>query len=271
MPLLSRYWRYLEHVLERGLALHALSVVEVDAGGDWEAGRDLPANLLQGLDDDAAAVLHASAVLVGAAVASGAEKLVEHEPVSAVELHTVAAGAVGVLGGVGKGVLNERYVVLGHLAAGSEAPRGQLRGHGAGGHGSVALVELGAGFAARMVELYKQLAAVAVHALGQDAHGVAVVQIPEEALAGHGDAAVLGADDADKADLDEARAALGLGDVILNRALRYLARGLAQAVVHRGHYDAVAQLAAVYFSLAEKFVVHIHILLSVFAVFIAPP
>ena len=115
----------------------------------------------------------------------------------------------------------------------------------------MALVELGAGLAARVVELDEELAAVAVYALGQDAHGVAVVQIPEEALAGHGDATVLGADNADEADFDETRAALGFGSVVLNGTLGDFTRGLAQTVVHRGHDDPVAQLAAVYFALAE--------------------
>ena len=220
-------------ILKAGLAFHTFVVKQMHADGNGECSRNLAADLCYGFGNDAAAVFKRAAVFVGSAVTGGAYELMEHKPVCAMKLNAVAAGIVSVLGGICKCVFDELNVILGHFTAGSKAASLKLRSYCACRHGDVAFVELGAGLTAGVVELNKYLSAELVDAVSKNVHCVAVIERAQEGLAGHRNAAVLGADNADKADDDKAGAALCLCGVVLNAASGHLARSLTEAVVHR--------------------------------------
>ena len=104
-----------------------------------------------------------------------------------------------------------------------------------------------------------------MHALGEDAHRVTVIEASQLSLAAHSNAAQLRADDSDIAHDDEAAAALCLVGVVFNGTGRDLTAGLTEGVVHRGEYHAVRDHTAADLAFAEQVrivcVLHVRLLL----------
>ena len=200
------------------------------------------ADLLDGVPDKAAAVLKASAVLVGAVVGAGAEHLMGQIAVAGVQLNDVKPGVNGALGGLAE-------LLLDLLQA--------LRGESIGGLELVGLVKEELGREAAVPELNSHPAADGVHGVGE---------LPEllNVLIGiesHVHVSVRLRTDSGDLENVEGAAGLGFGDMVGDHVLTYLVLVANHLGVHAGQDHPVLQFQSADFDRTEQRIVA-HLTLS---------
>ena len=230
-------------------------VVAVNARADNEVRADGLADALQYAHHEAAAVLHAPAVLIRALVGVGAHELLEQVAVRAVDLDAVGAGEPGVHRGLDEEADEAVDVLDGHLAGQDGVAADDAVELDTGGHGLPAAVEGRGRLAAAVMELDEDLGAVAVYRVADVLHapylpGVVDTELDAVAVAAVG---VHGGELGD----DEPAAALGALLVETSVFRRGASVPVAQHHAHGRHDHPVAQLEPAYLSFFKQlFVFH---------------
>ena len=215
-------------------------VVAVDARADNEAGLDDLTDALQDAHDKAAAVFHGAAVFVGAFVRVGAHKLLQQVAVRAVDLHAVGAGGLRIERGLNEEADQPVNVLNGHLARQDRVAADHAVELHARRHGLAAAVDRRGRFASAVVQLDKDLGAVAVHGVADALKARDLACIPDAEL----NAVAVTAVRIDRRELRDDEAAAALSALLIEPDLlrRGAAVPIAEHRAHGRHDDAVAQL-----------------------------
>ena len=244
-------WRQVLGDLDAGV----LFVAALDARADNEVRADGLADALEYAHHEAAAVLHAPAVLIRALVGVGAHELLEQVAVRAVDLDAVGAGELGVHRGLDEEADEAVDVLDGHLAGQDGVAADDAVELDTGGHGLPAAVEGRGRLAAAVMELDEDLGAVAVYRVADVLHapylpGVIDAELDAVAVAAVG---VHGGELGD----DEPAAAPGALLVETSVFRRGASVPVAQHHAHGRHDHPVAQLEPAYLSFFKQlFVFH---------------
>ena len=199
------------------------------------------------LEHEAGAVFDGAAVLVGAVVRAGLQKLVEEVAVGAMDLNAIEAGALRVFGGAAELLDDQRDLAR---FEGARSDEGLLRadeGDVAGGDRELAVEEEGIGDAADVPDLLEDAAAVSVDGGGDGLPGFHLLLRPDagdlRVADGHGaDGGAFGDDEASGGALSVVLHHDGRGDIV---------RGAAQAGKRR-HDDAAGEIEVAYLDGVEK-------------------
>ena len=213
-------------------------IVQIFTGRDADGnGEFRPAGIPNAVDDlqsEAGAIGHGAAIVVGAAVGVGAQKLVDKVAVGGVDEHPIHAGFLTADGAIDE-LLHHAGDLLG--SHGNDRLAGQAALDGAGGKHPASAVEGTVPLAARVVQLHKEGTAVGV----QDIHELAVARdkliIVNAQVSGVGTAGVGGYRDGFAH--DESCAAFGTGFVEGDVLCAHGAIQIGQGIAHGFHDDTV--------------------------------